>query len=476
MKRTLNSKFLIASIFMVGVLIRIFYSMNGLIEFGGGDSSARALITIRYFSIGYEWFVSSIWLPFYFLLYGFALKVDYSSTSLLLFQLFISINTLFLFYKIIQKQYDHVTQVITMVFIVLLPVQLGMVSSVLSELPLLLFTLAGVCSYEKSTKLSLIISIICFLAASMIRFEGWFFYIGFVLYDYFKNQSLKRVLFILLPFVLIIGIYEYKQYIHTDILFAGLTTNEAPSRFVNIRNGYGELGGRLLEILKILFRQSGLLFLFVPVGLFLKLKKREIYLMDTVFIINTGLLLFGSMMNSIAIFPRYWLVPISLGLPLAAIGLQVIKNIYLKMTILIISIILINPLQFHVLYPRSILGTKEMAKIIESQKEIKKAYIDDIDHQYIFTSIQMYLKFRKSSVHIQHRNEKKYIEQAPNMEEVFSLAKSRYYSKRLVEDDFDAIVLVKDSYLYRLLIIKYRSRVLREYARVNDLVLYKVSR
>jgi hypothetical protein len=475
MSRILNFKFYVYVALLLGIITRLYYGAFSLIEFGGGDSSARALITIKHFTSGYDWFVSSIWLPFYFLLYGLALKIDYSFSSLLYYQLVISILSLMVFYKVLQENYEEKIQFISILFISLLPVQLGMVSSVLSELPLFLFAVIGVYFYEKRTKTFLILATICFLAASMIRFEAWFFYIGFVVYDNLKKKSVKRLLLLVLPFVLLTAFYEFKQYENTNIPFAGLTTNDSPSFFVNRRNGFGMISERLLGMTNILIKQTGLLFLFVPFGLYLKFKERKFTLMDTIFSINSVLLIFGSAINSIAIFPRYWLIPISLGIPIAASGVQFIKNKYLKVLIIFLSLILINPFKFHFLYPNSILGIQKMAKLISHKRSIKKLYVDDIDHQYIFVSLEMYLRLKNTVINIQHRNEGKYIKQARNLEPKFSLGQSEYFSKRLLQDGFDAIVLVEGSHLYRLLVNEHKSEVLKEYGRVDKLILYTIN-
>ena len=289
MFKTNNLFFLV--ILFLGLILRCIYAYTGEIELGGGDSSARALLIFSSYLTEFKLFISTIWLPFYFFLYSLPLNFFYGANSLIYFQLMISIITLFSFVCLTKLENDPIQKALVIFLISIMPAQLGMVSSVLSELPFLMFILLAVNFYNTKNNYALALSCLCLLAATMIRFEGWFLYIVFLAFDFLKYKSPYRTLFLALPFLCVMGIYDIVQFKHTKIHFAGLVTNGDESSYVNIRNGYDSFFLRLQALIKIILSEGGLFYLLIPVGVYKALKTKSLSLMDSMAIISLSLLI-----------------------------------------------------------------------------------------------------------------------------------------------------------------------------------------
>jgi hypothetical protein len=374
-------------------------------EMAGGDSMSRVNTVFDCFPTNYKYAGFPIWLPFPFLFFSIPLHFHYSVDSLTVFQFLISILTLFYTTKLYLKCFDREVAIMASLFFAIMPVSLFLVNSALSEptfLLLLVMFLYTYISWPKNTY-ALILSVIFMCCAAMTRYEGWFLYLFFIGFEFLKNRSYKRVCLVIIPFLLMIYIYESFQIKNGSQLFHGLISNPEESSAVNIKNHMESIFSRLKVMLDIVNRNSGFLLLGAPFYFYERFRMRNLTMYDAFFSLSFLMVFWGGLFNSIAIFERYWLMCLALGLPIFITGLtRIVNSKKIVYSILIFSVLIVNPFAKHTFSSENIIGTREMSQYI-SKLGITKIYVDDFNQNYYFMGIRMYQHEQERKVRIFRR-------------------------------------------------------------------------
>lgn len=415
---------------------------------GEGDSTGRLIKLIEYFPFEYNWITSTIWLPFYFILYSLPLHLSFSYKAIILFQHLLIFLNLIIILKINKSFFPKSNSNITLLFVGILPISTYLANSALSEVSFTTFLLISIFyilrfNRQKEKILYFALGTFAILAASMIRYEGWIFYCIYLGY-LIKFRSFKILLAALIPFLLCVISIEYSLYLIGQGFLSGMSDNHLETGPINLNAGLTNMTDRLLSVLKFHFKNIGLLTFVIPIA-FIKLKRNFDSFSFFSFVI-WGSLLIASLLDQVAIFERYWYPSFTLIILLS------LKTLYdfgsrIQLVISSLSIVMIlmsNPI------PSSLKDTLPTISTFENlQKEkVHTVYIDEYNSSYIFYSFILQNLFSKEHMKIIHYNDDLSLE---TNRDLYKHKLKLDFLAKLGRFNFSHIVLIKGSVLYNLI-------------------------
>ena len=310
-------------IILIGIALRLIYSISLPVESGTGDSIARGLITLQNEPKGLLVWYNYIWPSIYFIVYTIPL---YFSKTLLSFKmttfLFSSLNIL-LFYLLLKKYFSENFTFIALSLCLFstLPLALTITGTLLSENLFISFLFLGLYFYNLGEKVDkeFILSSLFFVLATQIRYEGLVFLLIVFFLEFFYNKSSRRFLTVLVPFLVLVFSYEFYQVKFGHSLFSSILSNGKESFNTNIRIGASSPELRFKSILVYYQRNLSWLFPILLPGIFLFLKNNKnnptkmLYL--TFFLAFSFTLFFNVYLGTIALFDRYFILHMFLTIP-----------------------------------------------------------------------------------------------------------------------------------------------------------------
>jgi hypothetical protein len=422
------------------------------VEFGGGDSSARAMLLLSGYEDGFGWVVSTIWLPFYFKFFGFALFIHKSVNSILVLQALTSFFSIFVFYKVVIKIYDERTAIASLIFFSSMPILLQTTGTALSEILFCTLILVGIwCFLErKRSRFIEITGIIFMLAAVMTRYEGWILYVTLTGYDLIKTRSIKRLLVFVIPFCVIVGIHEYEQMKVGQPFLSGLLGNPAESSMANIRGGLDQAYERFITARYFWYRNIGIIWFGIPLVFYHFIRRRSCGIFELFFYAVTSMLLYSIWTNSIAIFERYFMFFMVLCIPVTMNSLFQLKSKSYAYLLSIISFYMILPNMAEFNYEYVNPGAKEILTHIDEETSASELYVDDAFTMYLFEAFKVYSLDRGDKVTISHIEYDIFHDKFKRDSEFTYTG----FIKEVVKKKIEYFVLVEESNLSRVLLLE----------------------
>lgn len=464
------NKWIVLVIGLIGVGLRIWTMRHMAVEFGGGDSSARAEILLNQFENGYGWAISSIWLPFYFQFFKIPLLFSKNIDSILILQGIISTFSILVYYKLIKEVYDFKTSLISMGFLCIMPMHLMLTASALSEILFSLLVFLGVWSYTKRKDSVWIeaFCILCMLAAVMTRYEGWILYITLCGYDLIVTRSLKRQILYIIPFCIVVGFYESAQMSKGYPFLDGLLGNPAESSMANVRSGLDDVLKRFKLTTEILYRNMGILWYAFPIIIFNFVRRKSCNIFELFFYAVVSMLTYSIATNSLAIFERYFLLGTLLCIPVAIKNLFSFKSRIIGFIVVCISIKIVSGNIFYFSSEYINPGARQVIHYIKGETSAKSVYVDDVYTSYLFQAFKVYAFEEELEItHIQYdiyfgnfRRESDFTYNA--------------FIKEIDNKETKFFVLVKESNLSRVLLFEKGYRKKRPFKLVEKFGYYKL--
>ncbi len=447
-KFNINTTFVIISSI---IILSFIYKAFPLIPFdpvdGKGDSTGRIIHIIRCFPFDYSWVTSTIWLPFYFILYSIPLHLSFTYNSLIIFQVFISSLLSAIVFCSAPRTMSKFSQVLCILIISLMPLNTMLSRSLLSEISFILFVFISgyfFTKFDDNRKKSyyLYISIISLLIVSMLRYEGWILYISYIFFIFYKTKSVKYILIASFSFAACVYFVEQSLIEAGQGHFSGILDNYLETVPLIKKFGHAALFSKLKLIAKFHFQNSGLFFLLLPLAFWHALKRGiDIYLYF--FIVLWLSLFFGTISDSVALFSRYWFPSLTLLIFLIVRSIDSLpKNIHLVVLPLTLMLQLFYAPYIHDL-SREV--PSNSAHNFLTNSRAKLVYIDELQSNYVFYAFKVHNLFSEYKYDVVHYNDN--LSLIPDPME-FRKRLENDFLEKFQSNNFDHLVFFENSILY----------------------------
>lgn len=384
-------------VFALGVTLRVYFASNYDIANYSADSLGRANIILKNLDGGLKLWYSDIWPNAYFWIYSIPLYLAKSLTTFKATQVFFSsLNILLVFYILFYRLgCDKKLTLLSCYFLAIFPLSIGLNSTILAEVLFLTLTLLTFAIYQSNKKNALLMSGITVGLACQTRIEGFILLACLAIYDICKNKSLLNIIYLSLPTIILVGVYEYQQFLRGKPIFFEILSNSTESQITNTRMGFASPLSRFLRLKTFLWNNFSSLSLFIPFGVYQFVKKEQSLRKPLIFFYFSYLTIITYQVytGGIIVLERYWLSIFVFSLLFIPYTIRLVPRREYQLASCMILFLLGThsglrgiELNYRTLKKENITH-QEIAQTLNKYNDVNTIYLDDIESKYLFLDI-----------------------------------------------------------------------------------------